>query len=63
MNKGFLVGLGAFFGCISFMVFKAFEQSRKDKEEQEKISRKIDEDIAKTMSEIEDKLEYMKSRT
>jgi hypothetical protein len=32
MNKGFLVGLGAFFGCMSFMIFKAFEQSRKDKE-------------------------------
>jgi hypothetical protein len=63
MNKGFLVGLGAFFGCISFMVFKAFEQSRKDEEERAEISRKLDEDIAKTMSEIEDKLEYMNSKT
>jgi hypothetical protein len=62
MNKGFLVGLGAFFGCMSFMIFKAFER-RKDEEERAEISRKLDEDIAKTMSEIEDKLEYMNSKT
>jgi hypothetical protein len=43
---------------MSFMIFKAFEQSRKDKE-WEKISRKLDEDIAKTKKEIEDMLKSM----